>query len=70
MINHAAEAVIFFSIDGYQMTVIANDFVPVNPYSTDLVTLAVGQRTDIIVEGGNNTKEAVWMRMTEGPCKL
>lgn len=70
LINHGAEAVIFFSIDGYKMTVIANDFVPVEPYQTDLVTLAVGQRTDIIVEGGNNTKEAVWMRMTEGPSGL
>ena len=70
MINHAAEAIIFFSIDGYELTVIANDFVPVVPYQTDLVTLAVGQRTDIIVQGGNNTKEAVYMRITEGPSGL
>ena len=52
------------------MTVIANDFVPVVPYQTDLVTLAVGQRTDIIVQGRNNSKEAVYMRMTEGPSGL
>ena len=56
LINHSAEAIIFFSIDGYQLKVIANDFVPVEPYYTDLVTLAVGQRTDIIVEAtGNST---------------
>lgn len=70
LINHSAEAVIFFSIDGYNVTVIANDFVPVVPYTTDLVTLAVGQRTDIIVEGGNDTTEAVWLRITEGPCEF
>lgn len=70
LINHSAEAIIFFSIDGYNLTVIANDFVPVTPYTTDLVTLAVGQRTDIVVQGGDNPKEAVWMRITEGPCKL
>lgn len=70
LINHAAEAIIFFSIDGYEMTVIANDFVPVVPYQADLITLAVGQRTDIIVQGRNNSKEAVYMRMTEGPSGL
>ncbi|KAK6390354.1 hypothetical protein LTR65_005729 [Meristemomyces frigidus] len=70
LINHAAEAIIFFSIDGYELTVIANDFVPVTPYQTDLVTLAVGQRTDIIVQARNNSKEAVYMRITEGPSGL
>lgn len=34
------------------------------------MTLAVGQRTDIIVQGRNNSKEAVYMRMTEGPSGL
>ncbi|KAK5137833.1 hypothetical protein LTR08_006601 [Meristemomyces frigidus] len=70
LINHAAEGIIFFSIDGYEMTVIANDFVPVVPYQTDLVTLSVGQRTDVIVQGRSNCKEAVYMRMTEGPSGL
>lgn len=68
LINHSAEAVLFFSIDGYNFTVIANDFVPVHPYNADVVTLAVGQRMDIVVTGGSNPKESVWMRMTEGPC--
>ncbi|KAF2491426.1 hypothetical protein BU16DRAFT_515789 [Lophium mytilinum] len=68
LINHSAEALIFFSIDGYNVTVIANDFVPVEPYSTDLVTIAVGQRTDIVVEATGKSTDAVWMRITEGPC--
>ncbi|QIW99986.1 hypothetical protein AMS68_005504 [Peltaster fructicola] len=70
LINHSAEAILFFSIDGYQLEVIANDFVPIVPYMTDLVTVAVGQRTDIIVTGGNNPDEAVWMRVSEGPSGL
>jgi FtsP/CotA-like multicopper oxidase with cupredoxin domain len=70
LVNHAAEAIIFFSIDGYTMTVIANDFVAVKPYQTDLVTLGVGQRTEVIVQGGNNPRESVYMRMTEGPSGL
>lgn len=70
LINHSAEAIIFFSIDGYNMTVVANDFVPLTPYITDLVTLSVGQRMDVIVEGIGSSTDAVWMRITEGPCKL
>ncbi|KAK3676264.1 hypothetical protein LTR78_004014 [Recurvomyces mirabilis] len=70
LINHAAGALLFFSIDGYEMTVIANDFVPVEPYRTDLVIMGVGQRTDIIVTGKNNPKEAVLMRVSEGPSGL
>lgn len=70
LINHSAEAIVFFSIDGYQLKVVANDFVPVEPYYTDLVTLGVGQRTDIIVEATGNSTDSVWMRMTEGPSGL
>nr|OQO21789.1 hypothetical protein B0A51_09591 [Rachicladosporium sp. CCFEE 5018] len=66
LINHSAEAIIFFSIDGYKLTVVSNDFVPLVPYQTDLITLSVGQRTEVIVQGGNDPHEAVWMRITEG----
>jgi FtsP/CotA-like multicopper oxidase with cupredoxin domain len=69
-INTAAEALIFASIDGYNMTVVANDFVPVEPYVTDLITLAVGQRTEVIVQGRDDPSESVWLRMTEGPSGL
>ncbi|OQO13561.1 hypothetical protein B0A48_01790 [Cryoendolithus antarcticus] len=66
LINHSAEAIIFFSIYGYKLTVVSNDFVPLVPYQTDLITLSVGQRTEVIVQGGNDPHEAVWMRITEG----
>jgi FtsP/CotA-like multicopper oxidase with cupredoxin domain len=70
LINHSAEAVLFFSIDGYNMTVITNDFVAVEPYQTDMVTLGVGQRTEVIVQGGDDPTESVWMRLDEGPSGL
>lgn len=70
LINHSAEAVLFFSIDGYNMTVITNDFVAVEPYQTDMVTLAVGQRVEVVVQGGDDPKESVWMRLSEGPSGL
>jgi FtsP/CotA-like multicopper oxidase with cupredoxin domain len=43
LINMSAEAMQKFSIDGHKMTVIANDFVPVEPYDVAVVTLAVGE---------------------------
>lgn len=62
IINPSAAAVEKFSIDGHTMTVIANDFVPIEPYETDVVTLGVGQRTDVIVKAKGSPTDSVWMR--------
>ncbi|KAH8803433.1 multicopper oxidase-domain-containing protein, partial [Xylogone sp. PMI_703] len=51
LINAGAEAVQKFTLDGHNMTVIANDFVPIIPYDTQVVTLGVGQRTDVLIKG-------------------
>lgn len=61
LINAGAEALQRFSIDGHKMTVIANDFVLVEPYETEVVTLGIGQRNDVIVEA-NGDLDAYWMR--------
>ena len=66
LINSGAEGMQKFSIDGYNLTVIANDFVPLEPYETDVVTLGIGQRTDIVVKATGNSSDAVWMRSTLG----
>lgn len=39
LINPGAEAIIHFTIDNHNMTIVANDFVPVQPYTTNVVTL-------------------------------
>ncbi|KAI2954772.1 CAZyme family AA1 [Aspergillus niger] len=62
LMNTGSNANQKFTIDGHNMTVIANDFVPVQPYTTDVVTLGVGQRTDIIVTATGNPTESYWMR--------
>lgn len=63
LINAGAEGIQRFSIDGHTLTVIANDFVPVNPYDTKVVTLGIGQRTDILVKANVGTStSAFWMR--------
>ena len=62
LVNGGAEGLIRFSIDNHTMTVMANDFVPVEPYTTDVVTLGIGQRTDVVVEAKLPSDSAIWMR--------
>ncbi|KAK5130265.1 hypothetical protein LTR08_002266 [Meristemomyces frigidus] len=66
-INPSAAATEKITIDGHKFTVIANDFVPIQPYETDVLTLAVGQRTDVIVKATGSSTNAVWMRAYKPP---
>ena len=68
LINAGAEALQRFTIDNYEMTVIANDFLPVVPYTTNVVTLGVGQRTDVLVTTKDDATDAVWMRSDISNC--
>ena len=69
LINAGSEGLQRFTIDGHNMTVIANDFVPVVPYETNVVTLGIGQRTDVIVTGTGSPNSAYWMRSNiSQPC--
>ncbi|WPG97232.1 multicopper oxidase [Acrodontium crateriforme] len=70
LINAGAEGMQKFSIDNHDMIVTANDFVQVDPYGATVITLGVGQRTDIIVEAKGKSNDAVWMRSTLGPSFL
>lgn len=44
------------------MTVIATDYVPTVPYTTDVITLGVGQRTDVLVTANGDPTSSYWMR--------
>ncbi|MCJ1459684.1 hypothetical protein MMC28_010063 [Mycoblastus sanguinarius] len=68
LINASAEGIQKFSIDGHKMTVMANDFVPIQPYETEIVTLGVGQRSDVIVQAIGNGTSSYWMRSTISNC--
>lgn len=68
LINASAEAILRFSIDNHTMTVMANDFVPLKPYTTNMVTLGVGQRTDVIVDAKLAAGSAVFMRSFISKC--
>jgi FtsP/CotA-like multicopper oxidase with cupredoxin domain len=64
LVNTGAEATQLFSIDQHSLTVIAYDFVPIVPYTTNVVTLGVGQRADVVVQANGAPGTAVWMRST------
>ncbi|MCJ1307056.1 hypothetical protein MMC25_000702 [Agyrium rufum] len=72
LINAGSEGIQRFRIDGYKMTVFANDFVPIKPYDTNVVTLGIGQRSDVIIDATHaKPTDAVWMRSDLSPhCDL
>ncbi|KAI9776533.1 MAG: hypothetical protein M1839_009514 [Geoglossum umbratile] len=73
LINSGADGVQKFSIDNHKITVIAEDFISIQPYDTNVVTVAVGQRSDILVHANGKPGDVVWMRSTlvgDAPCGL
>jgi FtsP/CotA-like multicopper oxidase with cupredoxin domain len=69
LINSGADGVQRFSIDQHTLTVIAEDFVPVKPYNTTVVTLGVGQRTDVLVTANAGPPDSLfWMRSNLTTC--
>jgi FtsP/CotA-like multicopper oxidase with cupredoxin domain len=71
LINAGAEGLQRFSIDGHMLKVVSNDMVDVEPYMTEVVTLGIGQRSNVIVEA-NGELDAYWMRssVSTGRCGL
>ena len=61
LINVAIEGHFQFSIDGHNLTVIANDLVPIVPYETNSIVIGEGQRYDLIVEA-NAEPGDYWLR--------
>lgn len=71
LINSGSEGVQRFSIDGHDLTVIANDYVEVNPYTTKVVTLGIGQRADVLITANQGSaNSAFWMRSNITSCSL
>ncbi|KAM0805794.1 Cupredoxin [Usnea florida] len=64
LINAGGEALQRFTIDNHNITIVANDLVPVVPYQPpyNMVTLGAGQRTDILVTANGSSTDAVYMR--------
>lgn len=61
LVNPSADTHFKFTIDNHTMEVIATDFVPIQPYTTDVVNIAIGQRYDVIVTANANA-DNYWLR--------
>lgn len=63
LVNGAIDTMFKFSIDGHNMTVIANDLVPIEPFTTNVLSIGIGQRYDVIVEAASGLGNGnYWMR--------
>ena len=67
LINTSVENFMTVALDGHTMTVIAADFVPITPYTTNSVKINIGQRYDVIIEA-NQPVSNYWLRAMVGPC--
>jgi FtsP/CotA-like multicopper oxidase with cupredoxin domain len=62
LINTGGAGIQKFSIDNHDLLVISNDFVPIQPYKTQVVTLGRGQRSDVLDRGIAAPTDSAWMR--------
>jgi len=62
VINPSIETHFRFEIDNHNFTVMANDLVPIKPYSTQVLNIGMGQRYDIVVEATGDSSTNYWMR--------
>lgn len=65
IINTSFDTMIGFSIDHHVLQVVAADFVPIKPYNTQAIKVAIGQRYNIIVEADmyNSGLIDFWIRV-------
>lgn len=61
-VNTAIDTHYRVALDGHAMTVIAADFVPIHPYTTAVLSIAIGQRYDVVIEAGQQTEGDWWLR--------
>lgn len=62
IINAGSEGQQKFSIDEHDLLVIAHDFVPVQPYTVNMVSLGIGQRVDVVVKAKAQSSSSYFMR--------
>ncbi|KAF4543877.1 putative multicopper oxidase protein [Lasiodiplodia theobromae] len=61
LVNTAIDTHFKFMIDNHTLTVIAMDFVPIEPYETEYLDINMGQRYDVIVSA-NQDEGDYWIR--------
>ncbi|KAL4861268.1 hypothetical protein BDV12DRAFT_191196 [Aspergillus spectabilis] len=63
LVNGALDTQFKFMIDNHTLTVISMDLVPVEPFTVESVSLAMGQRYDVIVHANQSSlADSFWLR--------
>ncbi|KAF1930904.1 multicopper oxidase [Didymella exigua CBS 183.55] len=65
IINTSVDSTFSVSLDSHPFTVMTADFVPIKPYIASQLTLAIGQRYDVMIEA-NQTVDNYWFRIGYG----
>jgi FtsP/CotA-like multicopper oxidase with cupredoxin domain len=65
IINTAVDSTFSVSLDGHPFTVMTADFVPIKSFITTQLTLAIGQRYDVMFTA-NQTVDNYWFRVAVG----
>ncbi|KAJ4380695.1 laccase, multicopper oxidase, benzenediol:oxygen oxidorectuctase [Didymella sp. IMI 355093] len=65
IINTSVDSTFSVSLDGHPFTVMTADFVPIKPYIASQLTLAIGQRYDVMINA-NQTVDNYWFRVGYG----
>jgi hypothetical protein len=61
LINTSMDTHYKVALDSHTMKVIANDFVPIQPFDTEWLSIGIGQRYDVIITA-NQTSGNYWFR--------
>ncbi|PHH90539.1 hypothetical protein CDD83_3344 [Cordyceps sp. RAO-2017] len=63
LVNAAVDTHFKFTLDNHTMTVIAADFIPVEPYTTTVLDIGMGQRYDVVIAADQaHVADSFWLR--------
>ncbi|KAL3469804.1 laccase [Aspergillus californicus] len=63
LVNAAVDTHFKFMVDNHTLTVISSDLVPIQPYETTVLDIAMGQRYDVIITADQaSTADSFWLR--------
>lgn len=67
-VNAAVDSYFKLSLDGHKMTIIAMDFVPVEPFEIDVLDFTMGQRYDVIIEANQEVSNYWFRAIPQAAC--
>ncbi|KAI1846020.1 hypothetical protein JX265_000944 [Neoarthrinium moseri] len=63
LVNAAVDSHFKFMVDNHTLTVIATDLVPIEPFTTDIISIGMGQRYDVIITANQAAvADSFWIR--------